>query len=54
MLTKNVFQSFSFAESCIHPQTILSTLLLHQCDYSGLMVSFPETSDKAAIKKQVR
>ena len=25
---------------------------LHQGDYSGLMVSFPEASDKAAIKNE--
>ena len=35
-------------------KTIVSTKLLHQGDYSGLMVSFLETLDKAAIKKKVR
>ena len=52
MLTKNVCDSFSFSESCIHHQTIVSTKYLHQGDYSGLIVSFPEASDKAAIIKK--
>ena len=52
MLTKNVCDSFSFSENCIHPQIIVSTKLLQQGDYSGLMVSFPEASDKAAKKKK--
>ena len=52
MLTKNVCDSFSYSESCIHTQTIVSTLLAPGWLYSGLMVSFPEALDKADINSR--
>ena len=52
MLKYNVCDILSFSESCVHPLTIVSTYLLHQCDsYSDLKVSFSEASERAAIKK---
>ena len=49
----NVCDILSFLESCIHPQTIVSTYLFPQGDsYSGLKISVSEASGKAAIIKK--
>ena len=49
MLTNNVCEIFSFPESCIHPQTIVS--MPTYCTRVSLIVNFSEGSDKAVIKK---